>query len=125
MMSCTGVMRRADEMEKVEWDCTTYCIPKLIPETSSPMQKNQFYIQTIATIRDGGGHPSTKMGALASCFAVGPSTLNTVKESFQSLYDYQSQEIMVTGSCFELINAQLHGDNGQMISFSDNCPGMD
>ena len=67
-------------MEKVEWDHTTYHIPKLIPETSSPMQKNQFYIQMIAMIRDGGGHPSTKMGTLASRFAVGPLTLNTVKE---------------------------------------------
>ena len=82
MMSRTGVMRGADKMEKVEWDCTTYHIPKLIPETSSPTQKNQFYIQTIAAIRDGGGHPSMKMGALASRFAGGPLTLNTVKESF-------------------------------------------
>ena len=69
-------------MEKVEWDCTMYRIPKLIPEMSSLMQKNWFYIQTIAAIRDGGGYPSMKMGTLASCFAVGLSTLNTVKESF-------------------------------------------
>ena len=98
MMSCqvTTSSRLAEELEVVQWDGCSYRVPKLIPESLAPMVRNQFYLRTVAAIRDGGGSYLTKMGALATQFAVGPATLTTAKALFAWLFNCQAREINLT-----------------------------
>ena len=84
-----GHARTTGEVELVEWDHSSFRVPKIISDSSPAAKKNQFYLKTVAAICDGGGSYATKAGALATCFAVGPLTLNTVKAAFATLYDPQ------------------------------------
>ena len=86
----TASSRLAEELEVVQWDRCLYRVPKLIPESSAPTTKNQFYLKTVAAIQDGRGSYLTKMGALATQFAVGPVTLTMAKASFAWLFDCQT-----------------------------------
>ena len=114
----TASSRPAEELEVVLWDGCSYRVPKLIPESSAPMAKNQFYLRTVAAIRDGGGSYSAKMGALATWFAVGPATLTMAKASFAHLFDFQTQEINLTDQeVFCMDDFQLYKLQGKPIEF--------
>ena len=120
MMLCqaTASSRPAEELEVVQWDGCSYRVPKLISESSAPMTKNQFYLRTVAAIRDGGGSYSTKAGALATRFAVGPATLTTAKASFAQLFDSQTREINLTDKdVFRMDDFQLYKLQGKPIDF--------
>ena len=114
----TTSSRPAEELEVVQWDGCLYRVPKLILESSDPTTKNQFYLRTVAAIQDDGGSYSTKMGALAIWFAVGPATLTTAKASFLHLFDCQMQEInLMDQEVFCMDDFQLYKLQGKPVAF--------
>ena len=121
MLHCGNTLSRpAEELEVVQWDGCSYRVPKLIPESSAPTMKNQFYLRTVAAIQDGGSSYSTKMGALAMQFVVGPATLTTAKASFACLFDCQMREInLMDMEVFCMDDFQLYKLQGKPIDFDD------
>ena len=108
-MSCSqNIPHGTTPTELVEWDRSSFRVPKPIHELANTSQKNQFYLHTVAAIWDGGGTYATKAGVLATWFAVRPATYNTIKASFTKLYDLQSRVINMTHHCFQLDDPQMH-----------------